>query len=136
MTSSRYTIREPTETYGAVAFGWDAVGETFYVQWFKKTNDDDAPAVWLPRLTSVEQVQQNFAQVGAALPDLARRVLLADQHDGPIDLAVGDIVHRGAARGTIGELSSGIAQVAFDNGTVDSHRVDDLMPDLVSVGVL
>lgn len=133
---SRYVLA--AADFDEVVVGWDEAIDGFFLQCFTSSNDeDDGPAVWLPKL-NLDELGRQLLDLGVTLPGLLRRVLIAEQHEWQLELEPGDPVLWGNSPCHVLELrhspAASRALVEHAQGT-EWTDATQLLPDLQSVGV-
>ena len=135
---SRYALSAPK--FGEVVVGWDSPIDGFFLQCFTTSSDEDEePAVWLPKL-DLDELGRQLLDLGVTMPDLLRRVLLADQHEWQLEVLPGDPVLWRNRQCRVLEVrpapttSRGRVLVEHSESTEWTDTAQ-LLPDLQSVGV-
>lgn len=126
---SRHKLSAPE--FGEVVVGWD-LSDGFFLQCFVVSEDeDDFPALWLPRLDLAE-LEHELAKIGSAMPPPLRQTLLAEA----LNLEEGTPVLWGgrsfcpAIRCTVIKPLVSFVAVRWPNGEEHLCLYDDLLPDL------
>lgn len=131
---SRYVLS--AAGFGEVVVGWDQPIDGFFLQCFVVSeNEDDFPALWLPKL-DLDELEHELTKIGSAMPPLLRRTLLAEMHGQPLNLEEGTPVLWGgrsfcpAIRCTVIRPLVSFVAVRWPNGEEHLCLYDDLQPDL------
>lgn len=128
---SRYILRD-AKPYREVVLGWDPSVEAFFLQCFD--DGEEAPIVWEPRY-ELDDLTAVLDWLDIELPDLLRRVLLAEKSGGLIAWQPGDVVYLERARGLGQPCPYRVVEVAepaeVDDSPTVSIQLDEPGPELV-----
>lgn len=138
---SRYTLIDPGK-FSEVVIGWDASTDGFFLQCVATASAaaDDGPAIWRSGL-SVCELRGALSELELELPDLALRLLEADERGVPVRLAEGDpALWRGSPSSpptpcTVIETLLTFARVRWPNGNERLCLAIELEPDFARVGI-